>query len=325
VSALDRDETYRAIGSDRDGRHTMGKLIVTRPRLAPGEDLECSFDIIIDGMLGTSIGLGETIDIELPTGPHQVSARVNLAGSQPVVVECAPGETHRLVEFAPGETHRLAVGPDMGATHFLRCFIMMAFLSLLGLSVWINDDTISLLSHGLRGGTRSFRSPWQLTLLPLVAFLVFLPPLILQCSTRYVSILLIELPRPDLTDEQVAKLLRAHSFRLRFTIRLMMNVVALVALAFWASFELFRDSSASVFRLHAGFHADQEAMHRKFAQRRIESGIEMEKKGFGRGHFAKEAAKWAARADYHAAMKRKYEQAVARGALSVEHDPPPPP
>ena len=37
------------------------------------------------------------------------------------------------------------------------------------------------------------------------------------------------------------------------------------------------------------------------------------------------AARATARADYHAAMKRKYEEAAARRRLSVEPDPPEPP
>jgi hypothetical protein len=36
------------------------------------------------------------------------------------------------------------------------------------------------------------------------------------------------------------------------------------------------------------------------------------------------AAKWAAVADYHGTLKRKYEHAAARRLLSVEPDPPEP-
>ena len=72
----------------------MAKLLVTRPRLGGRWDIEARFDVLIDGNPSAAIGLGETIVIDLSPGPHQVSARFDLARSQPILVDAALEQTH---------------------------------------------------------------------------------------------------------------------------------------------------------------------------------------------------------------------------------------
>ena len=50
-----------------------------------------------------------------------------------------------------------------------------------------------------------------------------------------------------------------------------------------------------------------------------------QKRGRDASSYRQAAARAKARADYHAAMKRKYEEAAARHWFSVEADPPQPP
>jgi hypothetical protein len=133
---------------------------------------------------------------------------------------------------------------------------------------------------------------------------------------------LCEVPSSDLTDDEVAELLRAYPFHLQMTIRQVMIAVAFLSITFGASLDSFRSRYAESFRYRARFHALEEAKFRESELRWIQSDIEMERGGFGRGHFSDEAAKSAAWANYHAAMRRKYEQAASRPAFSVEPDPP---
>ncbi len=89
-------------------------------------------------------------------------------------------------------------------------------------------------------------------------------------------------------------LLRERSFRVRITIRRLMIAVAISALCTWVTLEVFRSARASQFRSEANFHAYLEHTFR---------GLD------------------AAKADYHAAMKRKYAQAAASRSFSVAPDP----
>jgi hypothetical protein len=292
----------------------MAKLIVTRPRLGRLWDTKLSFDVLIDGKPAAPIGLGETIAIDLTPGPHQVSARIARVGTQPIVVE--PGLD---------ETHRLAVGFNVGFNKLFTRSWTLGSLPFFVLSAWFLFDLQTLLTRGLRGGTAPFHGEWQIAIMIPAGILTFLVPLAFPLLWPNQFLVVLEISGPDRTEQQIAELLRAHPFRVRITIRHMMIAVALLALAFWASLEVYRFTRASSFRSQARLHADEEAMFRKFEQGWINSDFEMKKRGFGRGHFSKEAAKAAAVADYHAALRRKYEQAAARGAFSVEPDPQPPP
>ena len=269
----------------------MAKLIVTRPRLGRGMDAKQSLDVVIDGEPAASIGLGETIEFELAPGPHQVSARFSQdCRSQPVGVE-----------LAPEGTHRLALGPNLGFFKVFCLALTLAHLPLIGGLAWFLFDVASLPRPGIGGGTVGNHSDWS-SMLVIPALAVWLTS-VLVCFglLRDHCLILVEIPTQDMTDEQVAELLRARPFRWRISIRQVMIAVAVLAIACWASLQWSRSVRADSFRSRARHHADLEALFRGFDRRR------------------------AARADYHAAMRRKYEKAAASGVFSVDPDPPMPP
>jgi hypothetical protein len=292
-----KDEAYGPIGSDRSGRNGMAKLIVTRPRLGSSWDIKDRFDVLIDGSPNAPIGLGETIVIELSPGRHLVGARFATSGSQPI-----------LVESAPGETHRLAVGTNVGLGRLESWALILALLPLFGLVVWELIDTISLLQHTsplLQGAQRaiaSFPGNWHDSLqMALIVPALFLASMGTQAHLAFVrndALVVTEVPDPNMTVEQIAILLRERPFRVRITIRQLMIAVAISAIGFCISLEVFRNSRTSEFRSAANLHAALEKIFR---------GTN------------------AAKADYHATLRRKYEHAVASRSFSVDPDPSAPP
>jgi hypothetical protein len=265
----------------------MAKLVVARPRLGWRWDIDQRFDVLIDGKPTATIGLEETIVIDLPPGPHQVNARVTGAGSQPV-----------LVDGAPEETLRLAVGMNVSFHSLMSWSLILGMLPFVGLVVWLLIDGYSLMGHIASGGTvsshRDLYGAWKMALLVPTALLIIIPLLAFPEFLRNHSLLLTKIPDPDVTVEQIAELLRECPFHVRISIRQLMIVVAISALGFWISLEVFRSGRASEFKSQASLHADLEEVFRE---------------------------QNAAKADYHAAMKRKYAQAVAKRLLSVEPDP----
>ncbi len=139
-------------GSNRSGRHAVAKLIVTRPRLGCLWDIEKRLEVLIDGNPKAQIGLGEALVMDLPPGPHQVSARLASAGSQPV-----------LVETASGEAHRLAVGTNVGLSRFTTWSLILGVLPFVGLAVWIFIDMASHLPIAKRGTVPS-HGAWRMAL-----------------------------------------------------------------------------------------------------------------------------------------------------------------
>ena len=166
---------------------------------------------------------------------------------------------------------------------------------------------LALHRHGFTLATNSERGnrsshpdghgAWQTAPWFLPALLICIPLLILPTFSRNHAFVVIEVPGPDPTVEQIAKLLRDRPLRVRITIRQLMIAVAISALS-WISLEVFRSTRASQFKLVARVHADLEDIYR--------------------GHDA-------TKADYHAAMRRKYEQAAASRSFSVAPDPRAPP
>jgi hypothetical protein len=268
----------------------MAKLIVTRPRLGPQWDIEPCFDLLIDGNPNASIGLGETVEVELPAGPHQVCARLPGAGSRSV-----------LVDTAPGESRRLAVGPNVDFTRLLTWFLILDLSPMFGACIWLLIDS-ALLVQGIKAGTVSshpgWQGAWQMAIMVPLFILFVLCSLAFPAISRHHALAVVDVAGPDLTVEQIAELLRERPFRVRITIRQLMIAVAISALLFWISVEVFRSTRASQFRLDASLHADLEGLFR---------------------------GQNAAKADYHAAMRRKYAQASASRAFSVGPDPSAPP
>ena len=265
----------------------MAKLVVARPGLGRRWDIDQRFDVLIDGKPTATIGLEETIVIDLPPGPHQVNARVTGAGSQPV-----------LVDGAPEETLRLAVGMNVSFHSLMSWSLILGMLPFVGLVVWLLIDGYSLMGHIASGGTvsshRDLYGAWKMALLVPTALLIIIPLLAFPEFLRNHSLLLTKIPDSDVTVEQIAELLRECPFHVRISIRQLMIAVAISALSFWISLEVFRSTRALQFRFEASMHADLE--------------------GLFRSHHP-------AKADYHAAMRRKYAQAAASGSFSVEPDP----
>ncbi len=288
----------------------MAKLIVTRPRAGRFENKRQIYRILIDGEGDASIPSGEKVEVDLPPGHHQITARFGFFASQPVKIEAGPDTVHYL-----------GVGYNSWFRRLLWLLALLAAVLQFGIPLFlvfsINEPRFG-----------SAQSAWLIGFLVASSALVFTSALAVSLSpfvwrSRFLS--LVEVPNCDSTDQQITELLKARPLRLRMTIRQMMIAVAILAIVLWAGVETTRNSHRSSFQLQGRVHANSEAIFRKTEQGWIDVETETEKRGLGRGHFSKEAAKAAAMADYHAAMRRKYELAAARRWFSVEPDPPPPP
>ena len=254
----------------------MAQLIVTRPRLGYRWDVGKRFDVLIDGKRSSadrprgndrgrssarpSSGRRAVRRYRQPTGPRRSGPRGDAStrrGNQRGLVQITwPGLDP--VHVAPRWIHRL--GPHRLAVIF-------------GTS---GDRRNSDVRSGLAEGVRSSgRTPGRM---PLLTYVVFL---------RNHSLILTEVPDPDLTVEQIAELLRARPVQVRITIWHLMIAIALLALGFWISLEVFRSSRASLFDSQARLHANRENSFREEEQRWVASDISMEKRGWAGATSAK--------------------------------------
>ena len=97
----------------------------------------------------------------------------------------------------------------------------------------------------------------------------------------------------------------------------MMIVVAILAIYLGAATEWSRREREGIFQSKARMHADLEKRFREEEREDISTVTDWEKKGWDGSLHRKFAARDAARADYHAAMKRKYEEAASRAGSSL--------
>jgi hypothetical protein len=282
----------------------MAKLVVTRPRESV-EGLRRPYQILVNGRPAASIGAGGSVDVPLPPGRHQVRARMGFIGSQPVEIETgAEGVYHLKVGSNPAGWRRWGLG-----------FILpiMAPFAILVLDI---------------AGSGLFRDPIEggwfgLFMIPMM-FLPVLVQFAFMVSWRDHFLALEEFPTPDPAARRVV-LPKAQPIRVRITIRGMMIAVAVLAIVLGATVEWARFTRHDFFQRKAGLHMQLAAQFRGFEQDWVRMAVEREKGGADAASVRQSAARCAARADYHAAMKRKYEQAAARRRLSVEPDPPEPP
>jgi hypothetical protein len=203
----------------------MAKVLVTRPRLGRSWDTKQRFDILLDGAPAAPIGLGQTIQIELTPGPHGLGDRFERFRCQPMVFEAAPDAAHRF-----------AVGPNVGFGRLFGQVSLLASLPFFGLAAWFLFDAASM----IRSGTMVDHLNWQMPLLFPSALLALMPEMAYLRLVRDHALVLCEVPSPDLTDEEVAGLLRARPFHVRITIWQAMIAVALLAISFWASLQVSR-------------------------------------------------------------------------------------
>jgi hypothetical protein len=104
-----------------------------------------------------------------------------------------------------------------------------------------------------------------------------------------------------------------------------MIAVAIVALLLGAGVEWMRFTRRGFFEAKASYHSQFEDQFRGFERDFIRMAGGSQATNPNANPFQQSAARAAAVADYHAAMRRKYEEAAARRAFSVEPDPPAPP
>jgi hypothetical protein len=284
----------------------VANLIVKRRRhWTEGYD---KYRIAIDGHHVASISPGETARIEVGPGHHEVAATGGWVSSRSVGIEGEPEATHQLI---------VAQNPKFNPTWIIATLLivlppMVLVLALppLSFSVWLNIT----LMHGRADTT----SVLMLPLLVLVWLTVFAPFLVMRKS----ALALVQAPGPDLTDHEIADLLRAQP--LRFTVRGLMIILAIQAVVLAIGIQLTRNRRESNFREMANMHAELELPARAMQRRFADDAHNLEKQGIKATKYRQSEARSAARADYHAALRRKYEQALARGWFTVEDDPPPP-
>ncbi len=300
----------------------MAQLIIRRLQVGRLVEGFPGWPIRIDGKRVASIDSGKRVEIEITPGRHRV--RVGAVLRSPALDVAA----------APEETVHLAVRQDMHPISRVFCYsIPLAMLAQLGLG-------LSILSRAPGATFTGDQSVWLLLQFPALTLPIVLLILFLF-SWRTHHLDLQPIPDPDLSDAKIAEYQRAHRPRVTLTIRQMMILVAVVAMYLGVSVEWARSQQRSTFRYEASSHATREDWARRDQQRALRvlhnleraiSGMDLERMGetgvtYGQALDERRQAlpRAAANADYHAAMKRKYEEAAARGWLTVEPDPPEPP
>lgn len=288
----------------------MGQLVVTRRRRWTLPDL-FPLQVVIDEERATPIKQGQTIAIDLPHGRHEISGLMGSLTSEPIELELgAAGHQHFEVGVRFGDVSDYIVGlapllfvyaiistPDFPKTPALLIgwFVMMGLLFLYGhvrpaqrgkLCLYIKHVGESDCSASEAG----------------VACHVMLQHSDLR-------------PLPQLQP----------GFRL--SIRGSMVLVAVVALFLWLGVGRFRAFRTEEHWSKARMHTEAEKNWRKEEQahREMQMVERVKKSPQAVGIHQSSAAKAAASADYHRAMRQKYERAASLGILTVDPDPPEPP
>ncbi len=180
----------------------------------------------------------------------------------------------------------------------------------------------------LHKGGALFSDPQELAWFTFFAPLILLPYLLLIVHTviwRDHFLCLEEIPTLDAEARQVTFPRVSIALALRISIRQMMILVAILAIYLGAATEWGRRKRAGFFRSQARIHAILEETLREEERGDVATVVEWEQKGWDASLHRRFAARHAARADYHAALSRKYEEAASRSQFFVEPDPPEPP
>lgn len=268
----------------------MAKVIITRAD--QGFAGNRRFRILIDGRAATSIAAGKAVEIDLEPGRHRSTAKLDLMQSYPVEIEARWGGVHHL---------------RVGSNAMRRGGLVFAvFLPIIAPVIVLLGPLVD--PH--------FNNPLEvgwfgLFLVPMVA----IPPLLgvaLTMLWREHFLYLEEIPDRDGADGSMPPP-RDHPLRVRFTIRGLMIAVLILAIWFAVGIGGTRLTREAIFHRQASHHAALEEAYRQIERSCSAPGA------------AQAASRATAKADYHAAMKRKYEEAAARHAVSVAPDPPEPP
>jgi hypothetical protein len=280
----------------------MARLIVTRPR--PSFEKLRPYRILIDGQVATSIGGGDEVEIALPPGRHRITARVGVLRSQPLEIEAGPEEAHHLLV----RSHVDRRGP-------LRVAFFSTFL--------VPIATLSLMLAGQALFSDPFEKGWFTQFLGPMIWLPFWLTFASMIVWRDRILCLEAIPSPDPIGGSAVPP-ESRPLRIRITIRDLMIAVAIVAFLFWAGVEWTRFTRSDVFQKRASYHLQFENQFRGFERDLLRMAGGMPATSPNANPFRQSAAKAAAVAEYHAAMRRKYEEAAARQVFAVEPDPPAP-
>ena len=261
------------------------------------------YRIVIDGTYEISIGPGKLVEIEFSTGHHRIQARAGTRRSVTVGIEAAPEGIYHLT------AGRISMG-----WRKLSIFLLLNGLVALAFAFLVLTD-IKLSAH----------VSWLDGLFTLSSIIV-LPSLHIASLIYWGSnrLYLMEVPSFDSSGQRIVGSPRAEPHHLRITIQQAMIAVALLAIFLGLGIEGSRDTKQHYFEKQVGFHEAFEGISRVNHQRQIMYAAYYEGRGRDAALFRRSAAKHLAKAEYHAAMRRKYEAAVSRRLLSVEPDPPEP-
>jgi hypothetical protein len=280
----------------------MAKLIVTRPRSRGFRVAPWSIRILVDGTRVASVGAGMTAEIPLPPGRHQVTAHAHPFWSRAIEIDAGDEDTHHL-----------AVDYDPRVARWFWLSATLPFLIIFGLFFWD-------VSHGGARALADRRELWIFAFatsgLPLMLVVHFL-------TDQYLA--LDRVPNLDWINPHYAALLKSRPLRWRISIRRLMFAVAVAGIVLGTAVTSSRYQRRRDFRKRADLHARSEALYRETEQGQERTAAELNKRALDGSFMRQSAARSAARADYHAALKRKYEQAADGRWRSVEPDPPEPP
>jgi hypothetical protein len=287
----------------RLGNHRFWRTSLIRRRLG--------FGILLDGRRVATIGPGDTIGLSLSPGSHQVRAKFGIFGSQSIDIDATSDKRLQLVARRGVRWQHLNL--------FASIVVLLSTLPVFWSVAWVSY-------HGLEGIVAADVDRLGVFLLsnvslPIVALLV---QIIVPVALRNQAIELIELPRLHSTELTRSDIPRPQPFHVRITTGHLMIAVAILAVVIGMSASFTRYERSEYFRMKADKHASDEAMNRESEREYLNLAVDLEKAGIKNGPFHEMVAKIGALADYHAAMRRKYEQAASQGRFYVEADPPSP-
>ena len=245
------------------------------------------------------------VEIPLPPGLHRVTARLDFLRSQPLEIDADPEGVHHLL-----------VGSNMNRRMPWKLALYSAMWTPLAL-VLLNFARDSLFSDPLE-------SVWFSRFMIPVAVLPGLLLLTLMIVRRDHILFLEEISHPEGTGP-LAFPPGSQPPRVPITIRDLMVAVAVLAILLAAGIEWTRFTRRDFFLKRANSHSQGEAQFRDFEEVFARMAADSERLGLDAAPTRRSEARSAARADYHTAMKRKYEDAAARRRIAIEPDPPEPP
>jgi hypothetical protein len=215
------------------------------------------------------------------------------------------------------------VGPGLRyqkLNRIIAAFVMLAFLPQIGFEFW----AVYQVSPRVPPAVDS-NSLWLIALFSgLLPILALLFKVFFTLNFRNDTIALIEVSDLDLSEQQIADLLRSQRLGGRITIRHLMVAVALFAVTFGIAVAGIRHLQSRHFRFVAELKQRMAATFRESEERWLRSAVDLEKNGIEAGDFRKFAAEDRAKAGYYDVLQRKYEQAASEGRFIVEPDPPAP-